>query len=67
MFTEQQIKEIRNKGLYEFLCNNAHNFSKYAITDIFKEFIYAVYVIDKEIERKAVEDMLEEFIENSMD
>lgn len=64
MLTEKQIAEIREKGLFDFLGNSAWELDKETIISMFKEFNYAVYDVDKNIEKQTTEMMLNEIKEN---
>lgn len=64
MLTEEQIKEINKKGLFDFIGNHYWELSKETLKDMFKEFNYAVYEISKAIEKEATEKMIQE-INNS--
>jgi len=63
MLTEEQISEIKEKGLYDFIGNNAWQLDKETIITMFKEFNYAVYELAKGIEKQATNTMLEEMKE----
>jgi len=60
MLTENQIKEIKEKGLFDFLGNRGWELEKSTIITMFKEFNFAVYEIQKSMEMHATNIMLEE-------
>lgn len=60
MLTEKQVLEIKENGLYDFACNNHWKISKDLMKELFKEFNYAVYCLDRKLESKAVDLMLKE-------
>jgi hypothetical protein len=60
MLTIQNKKEIERTCLYDFICNNHWKLSKDDVITLFKEFNYAVYDIDENVEKEAVERMFEE-------
>jgi hypothetical protein len=62
MLTPEQIKKIRENGLYDFLGNHGHELNKGTLITFFKEFNYAVYETSKEIEKEATEKALLEII-----
>jgi len=63
MLTEQQINEIKENGLFDFIGNNYWKLDKETLKDMFKEFNFAVYEISKKIEKEATDKMLEEMKE----
>ena len=60
MLTQEQIQEIKEKGLFDFIGNHYWELSKETLKDMFKEFNYAVHEISEAIEKEATEKMLKE-------
>jgi hypothetical protein len=61
-------KEIEEKGLYDFICNNHWNISKDGIVNLLKEFNFAVHSLDKNLCKQAEIDMLDELeIDDDLD
>ena len=63
--SQEQIKEINETGFYDFICNNYYKMSKDTLKDLFKEFIYAVYKLDANIEKQAIKEMINEINEEN--
>jgi len=60
MLTPEQVKVIKEKGLFDFIGNHYWELEKETLKDMFKEFNYAVYEINEAIEKEATEKMLKE-------
>jgi hypothetical protein len=60
MLRPEHKKEIQEKGLYDFICNNYWKLSKEDMKDLFKEFNHAVHSLDKDICKEAEKNMFDE-------
>lgn len=63
MFTKEQVEEIREKGLYDFIANNYWKLRKEEIVIMFKEFDYSVHFFCNKCHIKATEMMIEKITE----
>lgn len=60
MITLEQRKQIKERGLFDFVANEYWKISKEDLATLCKEFAYAVYDADEEICKRAEENMWDE-------